>query len=259
MQIYKVVKTIENGEEYITSVPHSWENEGKLKWPPVSNSLSLDKYRKKCVPPEENWATMACTVLYSDVQSFVYALELEKRRADFTNSESEEAVLSSKRRKRSAPFTDRIQNESTNYNILFENALVNSGCDPVLTDATSSKQNTSTTLSTLSQNQSSSRTSSTTSMNSLCDDELSSVEENEMDNTIVNQLDSTIINPLDNSIRNQQDTVTVLNASVINTINSSFVKEIHNDSTRYEYVDFNNYVVSTLSSKSEYYVSIKES
>ncbi|CAG9789624.1 unnamed protein product [Diatraea saccharalis] len=73
---YKVVETIANGEKVLTSVPGSWERDGKLKWPRKNKAEKFRNHDK----PDDDWDTTNCIVkrrrlaTYKDAENVIKSI-----------------------------------------------------------------------------------------------------------------------------------------------------------------------------------------
>lgn len=86
--MFKVVKTVEDGEIFICAVPSTWEMNSILSWPP---GLNIEKLRSNPLSkPRSSWRQISCTVKRDCIQTFGEAVSIEDQLSSFTDTESEE-------------------------------------------------------------------------------------------------------------------------------------------------------------------------
>lgn len=88
--MFKVVKTLEDGVTFVTTVPGAWETNNFLSWPLRPNTIKL--MMDKDSVPGQNWIKIPCTVLKSNFSNYEDAkIEEELQLKISTDSEQEES------------------------------------------------------------------------------------------------------------------------------------------------------------------------
>uniref|UniRef100_A0A1B0DGN7 DUF4806 domain-containing protein n=1 Tax=Phlebotomus papatasi TaxID=29031 RepID=A0A1B0DGN7_PHLPP len=92
---FKVIKTIEDGEELISAIPDGWEQKGILWWPagPSATGKKLEKLRSnEHTVPDNSWNKMPCVLKKGNISTYREALLLEKKLND-VNTENENDII----------------------------------------------------------------------------------------------------------------------------------------------------------------------
>lgn len=92
--MFKVVKTIENGCQLYSDVPSSWEVNNNLMWPVFSSrdkgaDKKLNQMKKKLAPPQSNWSRILCEVK-GNYQTLEEARDAAKSFSTMKDTEDEE-------------------------------------------------------------------------------------------------------------------------------------------------------------------------
>lgn len=126
---YKIMQTIENGEELLSVVAASWEKDGKFMWPPAKSKILKTLMKSPMITPgtvAEGW-TMHVGELkksfiptYSDVRKELAAMSDQSD----TNSDGEILMpLPAKRRTAGArkiiPSSTNLDADRKNYNQVY--------------------------------------------------------------------------------------------------------------------------------------------
>jgi hypothetical protein len=88
--MFSVVQFIEGDQKLISAVPTSWiRQDGKLVrdyWP---NSKVVTPLIKRAAPPQPCWKFLSCSVLATNLSSYNAAIQKEKDRTLYSNTEDE--------------------------------------------------------------------------------------------------------------------------------------------------------------------------
>ena len=88
---FKIVETIENGNVYLCVIPHCWEDNGTLYWPPGKYSANSMRKDEASQPNLESWSKQPCTVKRQGIASFSEASKIEERMSQFSDTEEEQS------------------------------------------------------------------------------------------------------------------------------------------------------------------------
>ena len=84
--MYQVVKTVEEGKVFFTTVPTIWIKDNILFFP----SSDWKTLRKKNAYPEQGWIKMTCAPRKEIFEKLEDGLEAEKKLVEFEDTEEEE-------------------------------------------------------------------------------------------------------------------------------------------------------------------------
>lgn len=104
------MQTIENGELLLSPVPHHWESNGILLWPPdVKQAL-----RNPWLPPGNDWVEYPCVVKRNMISTYFEASKIIKDMSE--ESETSDTVDIQKGRTRKRTLKGKMLDERNDYN-----------------------------------------------------------------------------------------------------------------------------------------------